>query len=226
MTCQIHILRPDETPKHSNLPWWKNLSYWTICNRGVLDLNKYEILPMLCACAVPCRVLETLKVTPKHSNFPYGNFFFVLTHFVFGVRSVCKTTKSCQCCVHAISVVMSLEAWCGTQTFELDVSEKNFFFLYKFVFGVCSICKTTTMPPALAIPWSEFGAMIRPPSIRTCRNSKFVVVNNFGSRGGLDLQNYDRMSMSCACAVGCCESRVSKRHPSSNLLKWKNFVYN
>ena len=38
------------------------------------------------------------------------------------VRSVCKTTTTCQLHVHAISDPLYLEARCDTQTFELAVA--------------------------------------------------------------------------------------------------------
>ena len=81
--------------------------------------------------------------TPRIQNCSRGQIFCMLSNFVFGMCSICKTTTPCQCHIHVMSEVAFLEARCDTQTFKLVVMEK-FNLLNNFVFGVCSICKTTT----------------------------------------------------------------------------------
>ncbi len=73
---------------------------WTICNRGVLDLNKYESY-QCCVHVQYHAVYWGPWCDTQAFELSVWNFvFFLLTNFVLGVCSICKTTIVCQCWVH------------------------------------------------------------------------------------------------------------------------------
>ena len=89
-----------------------------------------------------------------------------------------------------------------------------------------SIGKTTT--PCQCHMFVASGKM----NFSACRDTqtfelavmqKFFLLNNFGSGGWLDLQDYDNLSVPCASAFRTSTSRASMRHPDIRITAVMKF---
>ena len=117
--------------------------------------------------------------------------------------------------MHAISVVVYLEAWCDTQTLELVVKEK-IVLVNNFVFGVCLICETTTTCQCHVRIISDvryLEARCGTHTFELAVLGKNFVLSNYEFRGWFDWNRYDILAMVCICAVPCSLSGTLMRHP-------------
>ncbi len=121
-------LRPQAKPIHSNLSWCKKFLWGTIFgSRGGFHGNASNNLSLRLSCVVRGDILLSLMWHPGIRTCRDAKKFVLMNNFVVGVYSICKTMTPCQCCVHAMSVVMYLEVSSDTQAFE----SMQFFFSLK-----------------------------------------------------------------------------------------------
>ncbi len=216
-----------DTPAFELVVIGKNFPAWQVWIQRWVQLEQIR-LPgsAMCMCDRTLRILR-LDMTPRHSNLLWLKILSCWTWIQrrVGFASLWLPVRAmCMCgpiqCIGDPNATPRhsnmpwLKIFCFDSSWRirggLDLQDHN----------------TLSLPHACHVRCEVSWDLMRHPDIRTCcEMQNFVLLNKFGSRGGLDLQAFDCLSVPCACAVQYSVLETLMRHPDIRTCRdWKIFV--
>ncbi len=165
---------------------------------------------------VPMESIGDHYETPRHSNLLRSKKFVLPNNF--GSRGRLDWNNYDTVSVSRAYVVRRAVLLCLFRHPDIRTCRdgKKFVLLNNFVFGVCSICKTTTTCHCNMHVMSDLmhiEAWCDTHTFKLGCGEKICPAEQFCIRGVFDLQDYDTLWVSCEFAVPCCESGAMIRPP-------------